>query len=185
MIICQHCHAQTDDGSVFCDQCGHELTTAPQGAPQRTLLTPPPISSDALRVPLATHYPPAQNGRSAQRSGAQGQPTLAAPIAIILRLATGQQFTLRGKTDYTIGRRSADHTQPDLDLASVHGVEAGVSRQHLKIHIADDGVFVEDLESTNETVHNGFRLMPQQWYPLRDGDELRLGAIILNVSFQR
>jgi predicted component of type VI protein secretion system len=27
--------------------------------------------------------------------------------------------------------------------------------------------------------------MPQQWYPLRDGDELRLGAIILHVSFER
>jgi hypothetical protein len=35
------------------------------------------------------------------------------------------------------------------------------------------------------SVHNGYRLLPQQWYPLHDGDVLMLGAITLHVSFER
>jgi pSer/pThr/pTyr-binding forkhead associated (FHA) protein len=107
------------------------------------------------------------------------------PVVIVLTLPNGERFALRGKSEYTIGRLGADQARPDVDLARSYGYEAGVSRQHIMIHSRMDGVFVEDLESRNETVHNGYRLLPQQWYPLRDGDELRLGAIILHVSFER
>lgn len=92
---------------------------------------------------------------------------------------------LQGKDDYLIGRDDGTRKTPDVDLASVDGLTAGVSRVHLMIHTRPNGVFVEDLESRNLTVHNGYRLAPQQWYPLHDGDELKLGAITLYVSFER
>ena len=100
-------------------------------------------------------------------------------------MANGQRFRLKGKADYTVGRLSDGHLPPDVDLASYYGFEAGVSREHVMIHIRPEGVFVEDRESRNETVHNGYRLLPKQWYPLHEGDELRLGAIVLYVSFER
>jgi pSer/pThr/pTyr-binding forkhead associated (FHA) protein len=104
------------------------------------------------------------------------------PSAIVLQLASSQSFTLRGKTDYVVGRIGVGREPPDVDLAPWYGYEGGVSREHMAIHVRQEGVFVEDLDSRNETIHNGFRLMPLQWYPLRDGDEIRLGAITLRAS---
>ena len=117
-------------------------------------------------------------------AGTAVRTTLAPPI-ITLRTVNGRRFRLDGKSEYTIGRASPEQPRPDVDLSEAHGLEAGVSREHLKIRVDADGVFVQDLVSTNETVQNGYRLMPQQWYPLRDGDELRLGAIILYVSIEQ
>lgn len=110
--------------------------------------------------------------------------TVRQPVAIMMRMTIGQQFVLRGRSDYAIGRLGVGRDQPDVDLAAWYGYEAGVSREHVAIHVREEGVFVEDMDSANETIHNGFRLMPRQWYPLGDGDELKLGAIVLRVSFQ-
>jgi pSer/pThr/pTyr-binding forkhead associated (FHA) protein len=197
MIICQHCQVQTDDGSVFCENCGHELTpaSAPPGPPaqQRSFHTPPPVSSDALlHTPVAPRpYAPLGDQRNGgQSAGRMAVPEqrFASPVAlpiITLRLPNGQRFMLGGKYEYTVGRASPDQSGQDVDLSEFYGQDAGVSRSHLKIRVGADGVFVQDLVSKNETVQNGYRLMPQQWYPLRDGDELRLGAIILSVSIEQ
>jgi len=66
-------------------------------------------------------------------------------------------------------------------LTEWNGAACGVSRQHAMIYVTEDGVWIEDLESLNETIRNEFRLMPRQRYPLEDGDELRLGSITLLV----
>jgi len=189
MITCQHCHTQTDDGAIFCDVCGHELAPAAQREGPREGQTPqpPPNARRPTAIPVAT--PGARPASPAQANpGLRSVPRASSgppPAAIILRLTNGQRFKLRGKSDYTIGRLGADGVQPDVDLANFYGFEAGVSREHVTIHVRPDGVFVEDRESRNETVHNGYRLLPQQWYPLHEGDELRLGAIVLYVSFER
>lgn len=165
-----------DNGAIFCDFCGRELNPAAQ--PPRPTAPPAfpnipgaPASHPPASHPLATH-PPATRGPAR------------APSVITLRLATGQQFTLHGKTDYTIGRIGVGRERPDVDLAQWYGYEAGVSREHLTIHVRPEGVFIEDMGSRNETIHNNYRLMAHQWYPLRDGDEVRLGAIVLSVEFQ-
>lgn len=98
-----------------------------------------------------------------------------------LRLMNGKAFELAGKLDYVIGRRDPNGQMPDVDLTDWNGAACGVSRQHAAIHISADGVSVEDLESLNETIRNGYRLLPHQRYPLEDGDELRLGSIALLV----
>jgi pSer/pThr/pTyr-binding forkhead associated (FHA) protein len=49
------------------------------------------------------------------------------------------------------------------------------------IHIRSEGCFVEDLASTNETLLNFYRLLPRQLYPLKDGDQLRLGTLAVLV----
>jgi pSer/pThr/pTyr-binding forkhead associated (FHA) protein len=106
-------------------------------------------------------------------------------VAIALTIPGVNTYLLAGQSDYLVGRPGTNNTQPDVDLSEEYGADSSVSRRHVMIHVRADGVFVEDLESTNETIHNGYRLRPQQWYPLLDGDELRLGAVVLNVSIRR
>jgi hypothetical protein len=72
---------------------------------------------------------------------------------------------------------------PDIDLSVDLAMEYGVSREHACIFRRDSGVEVEDLASTNGTVLNGTRLSPYLPVPLKDGDQLQLGKLLIEVSF--
>jgi len=88
-----------------------------------------------------------------------------------------------GQSTYLVGRRDVDQQLfPDVDLHDWDGAVAGVSRRHLMIRVIGDVVSIEDLESRNSTILNGYRLFPHQQYPLVDGDEIRLGDITLLVT---
>jgi pSer/pThr/pTyr-binding forkhead associated (FHA) protein len=81
-----------------------------------------------------------------------------------------------------VGRRDGEQQLfPDVDLHDWDGAVAGVSRRHLMIRVIGNGVSIEDLESRNSTILNGYRLFPYQLYPLVDGDEVRIGYITVLV----
>jgi len=52
-----------------------------------------------------------------------------------------------------------------------------VSRQHARILVSANGVTLEDLESKNGTFLHGKRVSTAM--PLKDGDEIRTGAVVL------
>jgi pSer/pThr/pTyr-binding forkhead associated (FHA) protein len=66
-----------------------------------------------------------------------------------------------------------------VDLAEQEGERSGVSRKHARILQRPDGAYIEDLNSTNFTFLNHVRLHPGHTYPLKDGDEIRLGVLTL------
>jgi pSer/pThr/pTyr-binding forkhead associated (FHA) protein len=102
--------------------------------------------------------------------------------ALRLRLNNGKSFELKGRSSYLLGRRDDERgIVPELDLSVEGGLEAGVSRAHAVIHVTPAGYMIEDLQSTNETLLNYYRLLPQQQYPLKDGDQLRLGMLTMLV----
>ena len=70
---------------------------------------------------------------------------------------------------------------PEIDLENDGGHNAGVSRRHVRILRQPDGYYVEDLGSINGTFLNRRRLSPGAPAELKDGDELRLGNIVLRV----
>jgi predicted component of type VI protein secretion system len=70
----------------------------------------------------------------------------------------------------TIGREGCDITLGDPD----------VSRRHAEIQISNGDIAISDLGSTNGTFVNGERI--DQPRTLRDGDEVRIGAVVLRLS---
>jgi pSer/pThr/pTyr-binding forkhead associated (FHA) protein len=56
--------------------------------------------------------------------------------------------------------------------------EATISRAHALLGFKGDQPFVQDLGSTNGTLVNGAR---EQQAFLRDGDELRMGRLVLRI----
>jgi hypothetical protein len=72
---------------------------------------------------------------------------------------------------------------PDLDLTPFGAEERGVSRHHAQIILYEGALYLEDLNSTNGTRLNGFRLESQNGYRLRDGDEIEAGQIRLVLRF--
>lgn len=184
MILCPNCLREHEDGTRFCDTCGSPLQSS--GA---ALKTGRPAHLASLRA----------NGAHARLTAAPVETAMAPPVAagtpahadassserpaihfgtLRVRLNSGQTFELRGKVEYLVGRRDDEMgVRPDLDTTAYGGVDAGVSRMHALIHARNEGYFVEDLGSTNETLLNFFRLMPKQLYPLKDGDQLRFGML--------
>lgn len=71
----------------------------------------------------------------------------------------------------------------DLDLIPYGAASCGVSRRHARFAVHEDGIFIEDLASTNGTQLNGFNLEAHRRYRLRDGDELILGNMRLVIRF--
>jgi hypothetical protein len=72
---------------------------------------------------------------------------------------------------------------PDVDLADYGAEENGVSRRHAAVIVEDDALKVLDLGSANATYINGQKLIAHQARILRDGDELRLGHLVIRVHF--
>jgi hypothetical protein len=71
-----------------------------------------------------------------------------------------------------------------VDLTHYRAQVLGVSRQHAIIRITDEGCVLEDLNSTNGTWLNETRLVPQQPHPLQSSDLMRLGHLMIFVSFR-
>jgi pSer/pThr/pTyr-binding forkhead associated (FHA) protein len=186
MIVCQNCLHENQEGTSFCEECGEPLRPGavkqhltgrpavqpPADSSQRRAGTTPPDTSEPgpILPPPALPLPTASGGSSA-------------PLGTLrLRLNNGKAFELKGRSSYVIGRRDDERgIFPELDLSTAGGLEAGVSRAHAVIHTTEAGYTIEDLESTNETLLNFYRLLPRQQYPLKDGDQLRLGALTILV----
>lgn len=85
-----------------------------------------------------------------------------------------------GRAELVIGRSDPVRgIYPEVDLASHGGDTRGVSRRHARLHVLDGRPQIEDLNSTNYTFLNRERLLPGQSYPLKDGDEIRVGLLAL------
>lgn len=69
-----------------------------------------------------------------------------------------------------------------VDLTEYQAKLLGVSRQHATIVALDGQYYIKDMCSTNSTMVNGQRLAPYQMYPIRYGDELRLGHMVITVG---
>ena len=85
--------------------------------------------------------------------------------------------------DKTLGRADQEYA-PDINLDSFDAFERGVSRQHAKLRRQNDTVVIVDMHSANSTYLNGQRLLADQPRILRDGDEIRLGQLVLRVTFE-
>lgn len=75
---------------------------------------------------------------------------------------------------------------PDVDLLDKQGADYGVSRMHANIiYDAEQAVLlISDLGSANGTFINGEKLVAKEVRVLRHGDELRLGKMVVKVSFR-
>ena len=106
--------------------------------------------------------------------------------AIFLRLhTTSRPIIIELNRVTTLGRYDEDRDrQPDVDLSRYNALEFGVSTLHASIEHSSDGVMLRDAGSTNGTYLNGNRLISDQNYIVRDGDEIKLGRLITHIHFQ-
>jgi pSer/pThr/pTyr-binding forkhead associated (FHA) protein len=76
------------------------------------------------------------------------------------------------KGEFIFGRGPECHLRPNSEW---------VSRQHCLFRVADTGVHIKDLGSTNGTVINSTRVIGER--RLASGDLLQLGQLVLDLRF--
>jgi pSer/pThr/pTyr-binding forkhead associated (FHA) protein len=169
MIECPSCGRSHRPGTLFCSECGVYL---PTGGPLQT----EPLPEKELPVSRADSW-------AAEPVEEAGE---VSPVPLRIKvLATGRQIQLPSTAEVHVGRLDAAHgIFPDVDLTPDGGLEGGVSRHHCKIHQRGSDYLVEDVGSANGTFLGGQRLTPYLPHVLKDGDELQLGRIKLQIIIQ-
>lgn len=81
-----------------------------------------------------------------------------------------------------IGRNTSD-TEVDVDMTAHHGIENGVSREHVVISPKRDHFVIKDLDTVNSTWVNKRRLRPMLATDLYHGDVIRLAELRIEVRF--
>lgn len=73
-------------------------------------------------------------------------------------------------------------SNPHIDLSPFYAHHRGVSRKHARITLHNMRLSVLDLGSTNGTYVNNERIDMSVEFPLKEGDDLRLGFLSLRVT---
>ena len=167
MIVCPYCANENREGTLFCESCGQSLF------------------SEAGQATTSTR----QLEDAADELGAKGTWGTARferDSSIIFHIRDAPEpILLRPEHETVLGRRDAGSgTAPDLDLTPYGALDKGVSRLHAAIRRGEDTLTLVDLGSVNGTHLNGQRLIANQPRVLRDGDEIRLGKLIMHIYFK-
>lgn len=108
---------------------------------------------------------------------------------LVLRLPDSAHrfvFDAENISELLIGRYDVSaQFSPEVDLQAHGASEKGVSRRHASIIRRDGALHLVDLDTPNGTYLNGQKLIPNQARVLRDGDDIRLGHLVLQVAFVR
>jgi len=158
-------------------------TDKPKAVPRSTTYDVGDEAREALR-----RYETQQQDIATQRQTEAQEGQIISGENVMLRVevqggGTPLLLPLTGET--VIGRRDpSTHTSPELDLTPYGAYQMGISRRHAIIRMEDDKPMLTDLGSRNGTYINGKKLKAHQTIPLKDGDEVRLGKIVLHITFQ-
>lgn len=165
MIECPVCHATHVPNTLFCSECGAYLS----GEERR--------GTDALE---AAQTKPSTPDQRHPMPGVQPESRL----YIRLRIAeSGRTLELPLERPLQLGRLDpSQEVFPEVDLTQDNGAAKGVSRRHARLWRQAEAVVVEDLDSVNGTFVNGRRLAPYLPEALHNGDQLRLGNLLMTVE---
>lgn len=166
MVKCHHCGVENLPEDAFCQTCGELLRPANVSKRDSTTLIGDSTGPVAPRRRWGTARFDRENVMLLSVQGYDAHP-----------------IRVEVEHDKTLGRADQDF-MPDIDLESFDAFEQGVSRQHAVLRRQNDTVVLIDLHSANSTFLNGQRLVADQPRILRDGDEIRLGQLVLRVTFE-
>jgi len=166
MQVCPNCKHVNRIGTVFCENCGASLIgDAPLGT--RAIAGNAP---EEVRETLAV---------------IKSEETFPADVMLRIEIPNAEPILLKQRRETIFGRRDpATGVMPDVDMTPFAGYRMGVSRRHAAIRRTDNNQLeLWDLGSSNGTYLNGVRLAAHRPNRLKDGDEIRLGQMVMRVRF--
>ncbi len=169
MVQCPVCRTRYVANTIYCAECGTYLLEGDD------------LGTDPIEVAQIRWLGKADRSQFRDTSLPD-----TGPLTIRLRIGKAsreRELEVSLLKPIRLGR--SDPTQnvfPEVDLTDDLGMEYGVSREHARISRRGSTVVIEDLGSTNGTLLNGERLDPYMPEPLKHGDQLQLGKLLIQVS---
>ncbi len=166
MNVCPYCMHENLEGVFYCEECGrllHRQTATTLRTRQfEPLPSIPGSSTEEETVPISRDV----------------------SLVLLIRDSV-EPITFYPGERTTIGRVDMRRSErPDVDLTTYGGLEKGVSRIHAAIERSGNLLTLIDLGSSNGTFLNGHRLPANEPYPLREGDEVLLGKMVIHIYFK-
>ncbi len=175
LVTCPACGEDNLPASKFCANCGFNMDTTEAEPEPAAEVEPEPVVEEPVgeaKAELAVDEveaapipePPAPTGQR----------------RFIVR-DTGAEIVLpTGEGEYIIGREDpVSGVFPEVDMNPYQGEHYGVSRRHAKLILDAGLIFIEDLDSTNFSFVDRQKLAPRTPTALSNGDEVRLGKLVL------
>ena len=170
MIICPSCQHEEMYGTLFCSQCGAQLTYL-KASPTKTA-----VYTAEAQAGLSKGI---EEGKPPEKPTPESLPDTLVSLKI---MEGGTIIPLEGGLEFTLGRVSGNQPiLPDIDLTPYQAYEGGVSRLHATIKIDKQAVTVTDLGSANGTRVNGRKVAPHTQQSLHNEDILTLGKFKIQV----
>lgn len=163
MNKCPNCDRDNKEGDKICVYCGMPLTD----------------------IPGATRIMPDTDNEEGRPQWGTARFNSRMRLIVNERDSKEQHvFYLDENGELLLGRFNPDTGEaPEIDLTLYNAAEKGVSRRHAVITRRETALNIIDLGTPNGTFLNGQRLVANQPRVLRDGDEVRLGYLVLRISF--
>ena len=161
-IVCPKCQHQNKADATKCEQCGTNLVN---GAIETLRFADLPELSRG-------QWKPAYQGK-----------VMPGFIAVYV-MDEAEPLVAAQKGTLTMGRSALGEEIPTINLTRFHAGLLGVSRRHAAIQINDNDHTLTDLNSSNGTWVNEERLVPGKPHPLRSGDTVRLGHLVVHIYFE-
>lgn len=135
---------------------------------------------------LEAHFPTRARRVSEASSKTDALPSPPIEVELVKRITLGrgeeEQITIATvdpQSETAFNQQMAKATHKYVDLAPYHAQTRGVSRKHARLNAEGIRIYITDLGSTNGTYVNNKHLPPNTDYPIKDGDEIRLGFMTL------
>jgi hypothetical protein len=162
MIDCPSCGAQNPDGEVYCYKCGILLNQA--------FDTKQLPEDEAKLVFPKRHW---------------GTATFDYKTYVLMHVrGHDKPLAVPFEGEELVIGRSNEEAKVDIDLSDYGALEQGVSRRHALLRRQNETVQLIDLQSANSTFLNGHKIIPNEPRILRDGDEMKLGQLVVRVAFE-
>jgi pSer/pThr/pTyr-binding forkhead associated (FHA) protein len=159
MIKCRFCNTNHPENTLFCEECGSFLEPGDEQA------------TGSLQRQVADQLIQSRTNNGNSRT-------------LAISIEDGPYIELPRSENIVLGRLDPSRGSfPDVDLSD-HALKKGVSRQHARIIYLGVDAFIEDLGSLNGTFLNESRMVPEQPYPIRDGDQVQLGNLALTIHMK-
>lgn len=172
MILCPNCKHKELEGTLFCGECGTQLTEADSLATQMLRQGSTSSLSMVVTAPQSSPLGDTQTGPDT--------------IVSLHFVDSGQVLHLKGRMKYSLGRIvEGQPTSPDVDLTPYEAYGKGVSRVHALLKVISSHVYIIDLGSSNGTRVNGQKITPRTEFPLNHGDVLALGKLKMQFLIRK
>jgi hypothetical protein len=172
MNICPECNFENRVGELFCQDCGSPLFEFKR--------------EGASDVGGTRHLDVKAAPPQVAAAAWGGTSALSPEGEILIHIRDHDQpLAVQPKAEMVFGRADAKNNHhPDIDLSPYGAMEEGISRVHARLRRSGTTITLADMNSVNGTFLNGQQLPPMQDRVLHDGDEVRLGRLVMHIYFK-